>query len=187
MAGLSDADPITGSVVKQTRQRAGWLLATIGGGIFAAEIIGGYEETLKSKAMLAGFIPVIMGMGGNVGIQSATVAVRGLATGHVQIGGAWSFLGREVRVGMMLGLLYGAVLGAYGLLRYQGDPMVGVSVGISISAAILGASFLGGGIPVALSRFRVDPAVATGPLVTTLIDVIAIILYFNIARVLMGL
>lgn len=188
MAGLTEAaDVDTRSTWVQVRQRAGWLLATIGGGIFAAEIIGSYEATLARVAVLAGFIPVIMGMGGNVGIQSATVAVRGLATGSVQLGGVFAFVWREVRVGLLLGLAYGLILGAYGLLRYPETPLVGVSVGSAILAAIAGASLLGAGIPVALSRVDVDPAVATGPLVTTIIDVLAIVLYFNIARALLGL
>lgn len=188
MAGLSeDADPTRGNVLRQTRERAGWLLATIGGGILASEIIAGYEETLTRVAVLAGFIPVIMGMAGNVGIQSATVAVRGLATGHVQLGGALTFVWREIRVGLILGVLYGLLLSGYGLFRYQDLPLVGVSVGSSIFAAIAGASLLGAGIPVALSRFAVDPAVATGPIVTTMIDIVGILIYFNVARTMLGL
>lgn len=189
MAGLSDAiDPSVGaSVFTQVWQRAGWLLATIGGGILAAEIIGTYEATLARVAVLAGFIPVIMGMGGNVGIQSATVAVRGLATGHVQLGGALAFVWREVRVGFLLGILYGALLAVYGLVRYPDRPLIGVSIGVSIFSAITGAALFGAGIPVFLSRLRIDPAVATGPMVTTLVDLIAILVYFNIARMLLGI
>ncbi len=188
MAGLSeDADGLPRSVIVATRQRAGWLLATLFGGIFAAEIIGSYEATLAKVAVLAGFIPVIMGMGGNVGIQSATVAVRGLATGHVQLGGALTFVLREARVGLLLAAADGTIIGVYGMIREIDRPMVGVSVGVSVGGAIALASLLGAGIPVGLSRFKVDPAVATGPLVTTLIDVLAIILYFNIARALLGL
>jgi magnesium transporter len=188
MAGISeDADPTTGSVWQQTRQRGGWLLATIGGGICAAEIIGSYEDTLTKVAVLAGFIPVIMGMAGNVGIQSATVAVRGLATGHILLSGAVPFVWRELRVGVLLGCAYGAMLTIYGMVRYADSPMVGVSVGASIAVAIGGASILGAGIPVALSRFKIDPAVATGPIVTTIIDVVGIVVYFNIAHWMLGL
>lgn len=189
MAGLSEpADPSgNDSLWVQTRRRAGWLLATIGGGVFAAEIIGSYEATLAQQAVLAGFIPVVMGMGGNVGIQSATVAVRGLATGHIQLGGALWFVGREARVGVLLGLTYGVLLGAYGYLRFDDDGLVGGAVGASICVAMSLASVLGAGIPVGLSRLRVDPAVATGPVVTTLVDVLGIIVYFTIARWLLGL
>ena len=111
--------------------------------------------------------------------------------GHVQLGGAFSFVAREAHVGVLLGIAYGAVLGLYGVLRPGGDPseamLLGVSVGLSVLAATSGASLLGGGIPVLLSRFKVDPAVATGPLVTTLIDVIAVIMYFNIVQYMRGI
>jgi magnesium transporter len=188
MAGLSDdADPILGTVLQQTRQRGGWLLATIGGGICASEIIGTYEHTLAKVAVLAGFIPVIMGMAGTVGIQSATVAVRGLATGHVQLAGAVPFIWREVRVGVLLGLFYGLLLTLYGVLRYQDMPLIGAAVGASVTMAIGGASLFGAGIPVALSRLGIDPAIATGPIVTTIIDLVGIVVYFNVARWMLGL
>jgi magnesium transporter len=188
MAGLSeDADPSARSLVRQVRQRAGWLLATIFGGILAAEIIGTFEDTLAKVAILAGFIPVVMGMGGNVGIQSATIAVRGLATGHVQLGGISAFVWREVRTGWLLGLLYGGLLAAYAFVRFPEQPGVSVTVGTSISLAIGFASMVGASVPLILDRFEIDPAVATGPLVTTLVDVLGIIIYFNVARFLLGL
>lgn len=190
MAGLSENADVTGQAAlwKQARRRAGWLLTTIFGGMAAAGVIGQYEATLQQVAVLAGYIPVVMAMGGNVGIQSATVAVRGLATGHVQVGGAVVFILRELRVGVLLGLLYGAIITAIvSVGMVPEEPMVGIAVGVSIFAAIASASLMGSGIPVLLSRFKIDPAVATGPIVTTLVDLLAIFIYFNIARVLLGL
>jgi magnesium transporter len=182
MAGVSEADR---SVFRATWHRAGWLIATIIGGILAAEIIGQYEATLARVAVLAGFIPVIMGMGGNVGIQSATLAVRGLATGDVQIGGAAAFVWREARVGLLLGIFYALLLGGYGALRYSDNPMVGVSLATSILLAISSASVLGALVPLALERIGADPAIATGPFVTTLVDILGIVIYFNVARALL--
>jgi magnesium transporter len=188
MAGVhQDADLSNRSVFHQASHRAGWLLATIGGGIVMAEIVGGFEATLAKAAILAGFIPVIMGMGGNVGIQSATVAVRGLATGHVQLGGVIAFVWREARVGVLLGVLYGVMLGGYAALRYGESPMLGLSVGLSVLLAVASAGVIGACIPVALDRAGADPAVATGPFVTTGVDILGIVIYFNIAKVLMGL
>lgn len=184
MAGVTEAER---GVLWQSWYRAGWLFATIVGGIVAAEIIGVYEETLKTVAVLAGFIPVIMGMGGNVGIQSATLAVRGLATGKVQIGGPLAFITREASVGVILGAFYAVVLGVYSVVRHSDEPMVGISVGSSIFLAIALASVLGASVPVALERVGVDPAIATGPFVTTLVDLLGIIIYFNVARLLLGL
>lgn len=188
MAGMDeDAHLANRSVFHQARNRFGWLLATIAGGILAAEIIGAFEDTLKSVAVLAGFIPVIMGMGGNVGIQSATVAIRGLATGHVQIAGALPFIWREARIGLVLGVLYATILCGYGVMRYPETPLIGISIGTSILLAIALASILGASIPVVLERLGIDPAIATGPFVTTAVDVLGIVIYFNVAQYLLRL
>ncbi len=188
MAGLSEGEELAAAgLMSQVRQRGGWLMATIIGGLVGSEIIGGYQSTLAQVALLAGFIPIVMGMGGNVGVQSATLAVRGLATGHVQLGGAWSFLGREVRVGLALGIAYGAIVGVYGVLRFPESPRVALSVGSSIAVAMTAASFVGAGVPLLLSKRGTDPAVATGPLVTTFMDLMGISVYFTIATLLLGL
>ncbi len=186
MAGVSDPKQEQ-SVLKQSVYRAGWLLATIGGGILAAEIIGLYETTLASMAVLAGFIPVIMGMGGNVGIQSATLAVRGLATGAVQLDRLGSFLWQETRVGLILAVGYALLLGVYGVLRFPDQPLLGVSLAASIALAILSAGLIGAAIPLGFQRVGADPAIATGPFVTTLVDLLGIVIYFNVARALLGL
>lgn len=185
MAGVSEA-PERG-VLLQSASRAGWLVATLLGGVIAAEIIGAYESTLQQVAVLAGFIPVVMGMGGNVGIQSATLAVRGLATGRVNLGGPWAFVWHELRVGLLLGLFFALLLGLWGTLRFQDEPLLGLSVGASIFLAITLAGVLGASIPVVLDRLDVDPAIATGPFVTTLVDLVGVVVYFNVARLLLGL
>ena len=172
------------TALEMTRMRAGWLLATALGGIVADRITHQFSGALP-VAVLAGLIPVVMGMGGNVGIQSTTLAVRGLATGAIQIGGAWSFIVREAKVGLLLGLGYGGLLGVYGLLSGWPDPFVGMTVGISVFLAIGIGSLLGSSLPVALSRLGVDPAIATGPFVTTAVDILGIGLYFTVARMLL--
>lgn len=185
MAGVSEGDGRT--VWRQARHRAGWLVTTLFGGIFASEIIGGYQDTLAEVSLLAGFIPVIMGMGGNVGIQSATLAVRGLALGQLQVGGAVGFVFREARVGVLLGALFATLLGGYTVVRFPSEPMVGLSVGSSILLAISCAACIGAAIPLLVSKAGADPAVATGPFVTTMVDIIGIVVYFNVARLLLGL
>lgn len=188
LAGVSNDISAQGkNALKLAWDRAGWLLATIGGGVLAAELIGVWEDTLTQVAVLAGFIPVIMGMGGNVGIQSATITVRGLATGHVQLGGTLAYIFREAQVGVVLGLVYGLLLGGYGLARYWANPLVGISVGVSVCLAIVVASLFGTGVPVVLSRMGIDPAIATGPFVTTAVDVVGIGIYLSIATTLLAL
>jgi magnesium transporter len=186
LVGVSD-DQADGSkgVFGRVRDRAGWLLATICGGVLSSELIGSFEETLVKVAVLAGFIPVIMGMGGNVGLQSATITVRGIATGHVQLGGAISYIWREARVGIVLGLLFAGVLEGYELVRYIDQPLIGVSVGLSVCLAIIVASVFGTSVPVILSLMGVDPALATGPFVTTASDITGIIIYLGVATLLL--
>ncbi len=185
MAGVA-AEPER-SILAQFRSRAGWLVATIMGGMVAAEVIGGFGDTLEKVSAIAGFIPVIMGMGGNVGIQSATLAVRGLATGTVQPSAPLHFISDQVRVALLLGGLFAVILAAYGAARNPTMPLIGVSAGMSIFLAILLSGTLGSTMPIMLERSGVDPAVATGPFVTTLVDITSIVIYFSIAKLLLGL
>lgn len=183
MAGVTEGPGM--GPVSQTARRAGWLMATTFGGILMAEIIGRFEETLAAVAVLAGFIPVIMGMGGNVGIQSATVAVRGLATGEIRFRGAMKFMFREAQVGVLLGIFFATVLGTYAGVRFGFS--IGAVVASSVSLSIAAAAAIGGAIPLFLNRLGADPAIATGPFVTTAVDILAILIYFNISRLLLGL
>ena len=188
MAGVNeDLIPGSRSVFKLSKQRAGWLFATCFAGIMADQLmisLAEHDVVKVHMTVLAGFIPVVMGMGGNVGVQSATITVRGIATGHVQIGGAMPFVFREIRVGMVLGLLYGVLVSIYALLAGHG-LMMGVVVGTSVISAVAIGSVFGASLPVFLSRFRVDPAVATGPFVTSSVDLLGIYAYFKIASYLL--
>jgi magnesium transporter len=175
------------SVLRQARSRAGWLLATIFGGLVASEVVGRYSDTLQAVTALAGFIPVITGMGGNVGIQSATLSVRGLALGRVTPEAPLEFIWEQMRVSVLLGGLFAGILSVYGVIRNPHDPLIGVSAGSSLFVAICLSGTFGAAMPVGLVRLGVDPAVATGPFVTTMIDVVSILVYFNIARLLLGL
>lgn len=186
LAGVQELEPSARSVLWLVRQRIGWLFATCVAGVIADQITTVLGQPLPLEA-LAGFIPVVMGMGGNVGVQSATIAVRGLAVGHVQLSGSLPFVFRELRVGIVLGLFYGLLIGGYGVLVGRDDPMIGVTVALSVILAIVLGSALGSGLPVLLSRLGVDPAVATGPFVTSAVDIMGIVVYFSIAAALLGI
>ncbi len=164
------------------RMRLPWLFASWVGGIFAAFIIGIFDNVLQSTIALAAFIPVIMGMGGNIGTQSSTIIVRGLATGRVDFENSTKILFKEIRVGLILGILYGILLGIFAVFRFLDvSPMLGVVVGLSICASMIIAATIGSLVPLILNRFDIDPAVATGPFVTTAIDILGVALYFIIA------
>ena len=184
MAGAGkDREILLKSSWENARARLPWLFASWIGGIFAASIIGTFEHLLESMIALAAFIPVIIGMGGNIGTQSSTIIVRGIATGRIEIGSELKVLLKEVRVGIILGALYGLLLGAFAKLRFiDADPMLGIVVGLSIGCSMLIAVAVGTFIPMFLRKVDIDPAIATGPFVTTSIDILGVLFYFVIAE-----
>ena len=170
------------------RMRFPWLFASWVGGILAAFIIGAFDNILQSTIVLAAFIPVIIGMGGNIGTQSSTIIVRGLATGRVGLENSVKILFKEMRVGLILGILYGILLGVFAIFRFLDvSPMLGLVVGLSICASMIIAATIGSLVPLILNRFDIDPAVATGPFVTTAIDILGVALYFWIAGSFLGI
>jgi len=170
------------------RMRFPWLFASWVGGILAAFIIGAFDNILQSTIVLAAFIPVIIGMGGNIGTQSSTIIVRGLATGRVGLENSVKILLKEMRVGLILGILYGILLGVFAIFRFLDvSPMLGLVVGLSICASMIIAATIGSLVPLILNRFDIDPAVATGPFVTTAIDILGVALYFWIAGFFLGI
>ena len=174
------------SVLKNFWTRAPWLFATWLGGLAASLLIGAFQHELETQVALAAFIPIVLGMGGNVGTQTATIMVRGMATGRVSGGIGWRYLVRETGVGVLMGVLYGLLLGGYALLRFSGHAgavRLAVIVGVSILASMINAATIGAITPLIFERLKIDPAVATGPIVTTAVDVMGIVVYFTVASV----
>ena len=183
MAGVGkDREILMKSTWGNARLRLPWLFATFLGGIFVSWMTGYFEPVLMSTVALPAFIPVIIGMGGNVGTQSSTIIIRGIATGRVQLGHVWSIIFREIRVGLLLGIFYGFLLGIVASLGIvDTPPRIGIVVGLSICSSMLIATSLGTTVPIFLRKLDVDPAVASGPFVTTATDVLGILFYFIIA------
>ena len=178
-----DREILLKSSWENARMRLPWLFASWVGGIGAAFIIGVFDNVLESTIALAAFIPVIMGMGGNIGTQSSTIIVRGLATGRVSFENSAKILFKEIRVGLILGILYGILLGIFAIFRFLDvSPLLGVVVGLSICLSMIIATTIGSMVPLILNRFDIDPAIATGPFVTTAIDILGVTLYFLIAE-----
>jgi magnesium transporter len=164
------------------RIRLPWILVNLAGQGLTALLYKRFELTLGQALFLVFFAPLIMGMGGNVGSQTSTIAVRSLATGRLSTGQGRtrSFLGQQARVGVLLGLLCApvAALGAYLL---EGNGTLATLVGVALFVAISLASLNGSLVPLVFERFGVDPAVASGPMVTTLSDIIGLTVYFGMA------
>jgi len=186
MVGAGEEFIETKSIFKNIKMRMPWLFASCVGGIIASFIIGYFQSSLSRLAYLAAFIPVIMGMGGNIGVQSATITVRGLATGRLNIRDIWSVVSKQLLVGMLLGLFYGIVVGTVAKLKYTG-VLFALSVAIGVFSSMTMAAFAGSLVPMTLAKINVDPAIASGPFVTTAIDIISVTFYFVIATTLLGI
>lgn len=182
---LAEARTFSGSF----RVRWRWLLAAAAGGTAAALSLSGFDQALASVPALAFFMPVVAGMGGNVGMQSSTIVVRGLAVGFVEASRVRGLVVREVSLGASLGLLYGLLIALASTAVGEGvDPWrLGAVVMMGTAGSMTIAAAVGTCTPLVLDRFGVDPAVATGPFVTTSVDVMGLIFYFWLATVLIGI
>ncbi|MEA1926867.1 MAG: magnesium transporter [Candidatus Auribacterota bacterium] len=191
MAGTNKEEITSPSLFKIARIRAPWLFASFLGGLGAAMIIGIFEDAIAKIAALAMFLPIVLGMGGNIGVQSATVVVRGLAMGYIDVKAIGRTVFKEMCIGLMLGITYGIILGIFAMLRFLGaEPPLGgltfgISLGFTVGLAIFCSMFIAGTtgafIPMVLKKMNIDPAVATGPFVTTSIDILGVITYFLVA------
>ncbi len=190
MAGAGkDREILLKSTKESAFIRAPWLFASWIGGVMAMFIIGSFEEELGKVLALASFIPVVIGMGGNIATQSSTIIVRGIATGRVNLSESGKVIFKEMQVGVMLGLLYGIFLGLVAFIGFRHDApiLLGLVVGLSIFCCMIMSATLGTLIPLILKRFDVDAAIATGPFVTTSIDILGVLLYFSMAKIFLHL
>lgn len=188
MAGAGkDREILLKSTKENALLRAPWLFASWLGGIMAMIIIGSFEQELTKVLALAAFIPVVMGMGGNIATQSSTIIVRGIATGRINMNEFIKVVFKEMRVGIILGVIYGIFLGVVTLFTYSEPPLLGLVVGLSIFCCMVMSATVGAFIPLILKRFDIDAAIATGPFVTTSIDIIGVLVYFWVAKLFLGL
>ncbi|MBF0099986.1 MAG: magnesium transporter [Desulfobacterales bacterium] len=186
MAGAGEEFVETQSVFRSTRIRLPWLFASCLGGIIACGIISHFGTSLTKFVYLAAFIPVITGMGGNIGTQSSTVVVRGLATGRFHPKDLLSVVSKELFIGLVLGTVYGFLISIVAQVKFSRIPF-SFSVGVALLASMSIAAVVGSLVPMLFARIHIDPAVATGPFVTTSVDVLSILVYFHIATLLMSI
>jgi magnesium transporter len=164
------------------RKRAGWLIAIFMGEILTATVLEHYEDARRMFMAIEVFIPLIISSGGNTGSQASSLVIRGLALGEFGVGDAIKILWREVRMGLVLGL----ILGFIGLLRvaFVGDSGGGgmaLAVGLALIAVVTFGSVVGAGLPLLIKRVGLDPAVSSGPFIASLVDVLGIFIYLKIA------
>ncbi|MDA9589679.1 magnesium transporter [Opitutales bacterium] len=162
------------------RKRIGWLLVLIFVNLISAGVIARYEAFMVEFIALALFMPLVIASGGNCGAQSATLMVRAIATGDLELSDWLAAVGKELFVGALLGGAMAVIAGAVGQL-YGGDSKIALIVGLSMVSIVFVANSFGALLPFALSRLKVDPAAASSPLITSVMDVLGLIIYFSIA------
>lgn len=181
MVGSSNEELLLGNkALKIARLRLPWLITNLFGGIVTGYLMWTFKVTIKDVIALISFIPVITGMGGNVGGQSATIVVRGFATGKIEMSSLRQVIFKEMRVGLIMGLVCGLTVGlvAFG---WHGNPYLGLVVGLSMSIAITVAATTGVLAPTFFKKIGVDPAIAATPFVQTANDITGILIYFALA------
>ncbi|MGB0289964.1 MAG: magnesium transporter [Opitutales bacterium] len=167
------------------RKRIVWLLVLIFVNLISAAVIASYEEYVKDYIMLALFMPLVIAGGGNCGAQSSTLMVRAIATGDLELKDWFKATGKEVFVGLMLGAAMAVIAGLMSQL-YGGNNDIAWVVGLSMTLIVFSANTFGALLPFILSRLRVDPATASTPLITSVMDVLGLIIYFGVAVLVLG-
>ena len=189
MGGLSGDEEPTDSVWQMVRSRLPWLLGGLGGAGLAALVVGSFDEALQQAVILAGFIPIIMATAGNVGIQSSAVAVQGLASGDILGGDIRRRLGKEMTVAMINGIAAATVialviLALSSVASIHEPALLALTAGLALVTVILMAAVIGATVPLILHRLGIDPALATGPFITTSNDILGVLIFFQLATVL---
>lgn len=183
----SDEEYLDSSVYSLAKQRIMWLLILMISATFTGIIIRQYESVLSSVVILASFIPMLMDTGGNSGSQSSTLIIRGLALGELEITDYPKIIWKEFRVSILVGLVLAFINFLRIYLLERVDFIVSLTVCISLFATVVLAKVVGGMLPLIAKKFKLDPAIMAAPLVTTIVDTFALMVYFSTASLLMGL
>jgi len=184
-AGISEDIDASANIWEMTRARLPWLILALLGGFIAVKVAGQFESAMAQYGVLFFFTPLIAAMAGNVGVQSSAIIVQGLANGSLT-GSIWYRLAKEVSLSLLNGVVLGIILffGSHFLLGHE--YIIGLTVSISLISVILIASLIGTFVPIILDRYKIDPALATGPFITTSNDIFGLLIFFSIAKVILG-
>lgn len=184
LAAVSDVGSTDRNPFSAAKKRLPWLIILLFLGMFTASLIGRFEETLDKVAILAVFIPLIAGMAGNTGTQALAVAVRRISLGDTEDQSLSKMVLKEAGTGLITGTICGIVV-ALTVFIWKGKLFLGILVGMSILATLTVATISGAFIPLIMHKLKVDPAVASGPFITTINDIISILIYFGMATLFM--
>ena len=184
-AGISQDVEADDSILDLTRARLPWLVLALFGGFISVHTLGLFEPAMKEHGQLFFFTPLIAAMAGNVGVQSSAIIVQGLANNSIS-GSLWNRLLKEISLSLLNGVILATILflGSHFLLGYE--TKIGEIIAVALISVIVIASLIGTFIPLLLDKMGIDPALATGPFITTSNDICGILIYFSIARLILG-
>lgn len=177
--GDEDEDVLTGSISNAIKARIPWLFITLIGEFIAVSVTNNYDHTFTALPIIAAFMPLLAGLGGNIGTQSITLMVRGMSTGQVALSSGWKYIWRETLTGISIGLIFG-ILVTLVTWGWQHNVQLGMIVGIAMALNMTIATMIGTCTPLILKKMKIDPAVASGPVIATTIDVIGLAVYLTL-------
>jgi magnesium transporter len=194
LAGSDDMELEDPSPFASCKARLPWLLITLVSGFVTSMILKGFMQRITTMEILAlsFFVPIVMGMGGNTGIQSSTLIIRGLALGSFNEKTLHKLLLREMLTGMLMGVICGSVIGLWARFIIGGNTafhpaFLAFSVGLALFSAMMFAAIFGAAVPLGLNRLKIDPAVASGPFVSASNDIFALLIYYGVTFLLISL
>ena len=174
-----DDDILTGSLVHSIKARVPWLFITLIGEFIAVTVTNKYDKSFTALPIIAAFMPLLAGLGGNIGTQSITLMVRGMSTGQITLNSGWHQIMRETVTGLSIGAIFG-ILVTLVTWGWQHNLELGLIVGIAMSLNMTIATMIGTCTPLILKKINIDPAVASGPVIATTIDVIGLAIYLTL-------
>lgn len=179
---VDEDEILSGNIFNSIRARTPWLFITLIGEFIAVHVGNHFSETLNAVPIIAIFMPLLAGLGGNIGTQSITLMVRGFSTGQVTLSSAFRHIFREMFVGLIIGTFFGLLV-ALVTWGWHGNVYLGMVVGLAMTINMTLATVIGTFTPFALKKLKVDPAVASGPMIATTIDIMGLTIYFTLVTI----
>jgi len=175
-------DILSGNIFHAVKARTPWLFITLIGEFLAVNVAHHFDGTLRALPIIAIFMPLLAGLGGNIGTQSITLMVRGLSTGQITLKSAMYHIAREAGIGLLIGVVFGALVTLV-TSKWQHSIALGVIVGLAMVINMTFATIIGTCTPFVLKKMKVDPAIASGPVIATTIDVVGLFVYFSLVTI----
>ncbi len=168
-------------VLELAKNRITWLLVLMISSMLTGGILTKYEKAFEALPLLVSFVPMLTDTGGNAGSQSSTMIIRGMTIGEIASSDILKVIWKETRVSVIVGLILGAVNFIRLIFQYPGQPLVALTVVLALFATVLVAKVIGGMLPIIAKRLKLDPAIMAAPLITTIVDAVSLVIYFQIA------